>query len=281
MGVQARVVLWSADERDARAAARAAFERLDRLDRALSDWRADGELARLERAGAGRAIVVDDDLFRCLERARLFAAASGGAFDPTIGPVVRLWRSARATGRPPDPAALAAARARVDWSALELDPARRTVRLPLPEMELDLGGIAKGFAADEALATLADRGHLVALVDVGGDLALGAPPPDQPGWRVRVPTDGSVRALAHVGVATSGDAEQFLEVEGQRWSHIADARTGWPLVDSPTVTVIAADATSADALASAISVLGIEEGARWIERFPGAVLVASERTAVP
>jgi len=272
MGVQARIVLWSADATAAQDASLAAFERLDDLDGALSDWRDDGELARLESASFDRPVPVSDDLFRCLELARRFAAASLGAFDPTVGPLVHVWRTARAEGRLPDEAELAAGVERVDWTALELDATNRTVRLARHGMDLDLGAIGKGFAADEALATLVELGHASALVELGGDLALGAPPPSRAGWRIRI--DGrEIRTLARVGVATSGDREQFLEIDGRRLSHVVDPRTGRALEDAPTVTVIAADAASADALASAVSVLGVAAGRELVGRFPGTELI--------
>ena len=275
MGVQARIVLCGADADEAKRAALAVFARWDELDLALSDWRVDGELARLEqRAGSG-AVEVSDDLFRCLELARLFAAASQGAFDPTVAPVVALWRDARARGRLPDETELAQAHELVDWSRLELDVDRRTVRLPVVGMNLDLGGIAKGFATDEALALLAELGFDSALVELGGDLAIGAAPPGEDGWRVRI-DGGDLKTLVRVGVATSGDREQYVEIDGRRYSHVIDARTGQALVDSPNVTVIAADAATADALASAVSVLGVEAGAELVGRFPKAELHAGE-----
>jgi thiamine biosynthesis lipoprotein len=198
---------------------------------------------RLCAVGGG---TVSDDLRDVLRAAVAVSEASDGAFDVTVGPLVALWRAARATGRLPDAAALEAARAKVGWRKLEV----RGNHVELaPGMRLDLGGIGKGYAADAALATLRARGVERALVDIGGDLALGEGP-----WTVRVA--GEPRELERCGVAASGDTERFVEVDGVRYSHLLDPRTGLGLTHGIEVTVIAPTATEADAWASAASVLG-------------------------
>lgn len=258
MGVQARLVLWCSNPQQARQGAAAAFERLARVDAALSDWLVDGELARLEaRAGSG-SVPVSADLFDCLARALEIARATGGAFDPTLGRLTRLWRAARASGVAPTPDALAEARAHVGWRGLELDPDARGVRLPAG-VQLDLGGIGKGYGADRALETLHARGIERALVGMSGDHVAGAPPPGRRGWTLGAEAHPAGRVvLAHAGVATSGDSEQFFELDGVRHSHVLDPRTGQGVVARPWVTVVARDGATADALASALSVLGPE-----------------------
>jgi thiamine biosynthesis lipoprotein len=151
---------------------------------------------------------------------------------------------------------------------LLLDADRRTVWLERAGMALDLGGIAKGFAADAALATLDEHGLSSALVDAGGDLALGAPPPGAEGWKVLVP-GGDVLLLSRSGIATSGDRHRRLEIDGVRYSHVVDARTGLGLVEAPTVVVVALDATTADVLASALSVLEADAGEAFVRSLPG------------
>ncbi len=273
MGVQARIVLWTTGESAARSAASAAFARLAEVDDALSDWRVDGELARLEQHAGGAPVQVSADLYRCLERALEVAHATDGAFDPTLGALTRLWREARATGISPSEHELQAARARTDWRQVELDPRSCSARLACAGMELDLGGIGKGYGADRALETLAVHGVESALVGLAGDHALGAPPPGEPGWRIAVgddPETSNVLVLSRCGVSTSGDSEQFLELDGVRTSHILDPRTGRGVVGRPFSTVVAADAASADALATALSVLGPEAGWGVLAAFPGA-----------
>jgi FAD:protein FMN transferase len=277
MGVPFRLVLYSANESVAVEAARAAFARIKQLNDILSDYDTDSELSRLSQtAGSGRPIHVSDDLWFVLWRSQELARRTDGAFDVTIGPVVSLWRKARREKKLPDPIKLAETRKAAGNEKMRLDPARRTVELLVPYMRLDLGAIAKGYAADEALKVLRTRGVTRALVSGGGDLAVGDPPPGTKGWRIEVaPLDAENAPparyvlLAHAGLATSGDLFQHLEIDGKRYSHIVDPRTGIGLTDHSLVTVIAPDGITADSLATAVSVLGPEKGMRLIEESRG------------
>ncbi|MFG0330184.1 MAG: FAD:protein FMN transferase [Phycisphaerales bacterium] len=278
MGVQASITLYADDEATAKEAAAAAFERLDTLEAVMSDYRPDSELMRLSNAAGDGPVPVSEDLYRALEVARRFAQMSSGAFDPTVGAVSILWREARATETIPDRAAILNALPRVGFFRMRLneDPGRdrRTVELDLPGMRLDLGGIGKGFAADEALEVLRARGVGRALVDLGGDLVAGDPPPGADGWSVTIRThdperDDSTITLTNRAIATSGDLEQFIEHEGVRYSHVIDPRTGYGLTTRVAVTVLAPDGATADALASAISVLGPKDGLALAQRFEG------------
>jgi thiamine biosynthesis lipoprotein len=188
---------------------------------------------------------------------------------------VNLWRNARRKRALPAAEQIAEYRARVGWQKLTLDPMTKRARLAQPEMRLDCGAIAKGYAIDAALQTLRDRGWPHALVAGGGDMAAGEPPPGQAGWKIEVAAldgDGSLREvvlLANRAIATSGDAFQYLEIDGVRYSHIVDPRTGVGLTDHSLVTVLAPDCATADSLATAVSVLGPERGARLLEETPG------------
>ena len=284
MGVEARLVLHAADEPRARDAAAAAIARLNAIDAALSDWRDDSDLSRFEQQAGSGWVPVTGDLLVVLARASELAAATDGAFDPTVGPLVELWREARRTGvQPPEEDRLAAHRL-VGWEGLVVQPDHGRAKLTMAGMQLDLGACAKGWAAEQALEVLADQGCPASLVDLGGDLALGDPPPGEPGWRVAVgcPLPGAdprVLTLASTTVATSGSTEQFLEVDGHRLSHVLDPHSGVPLEDAPCVTVIASEGLVADALASALMVLGEDAGrAVLFEHFPEArVLVDDPR----
>lgn len=273
MGTLFRVTLYANSPAEARSAFDAAFTRARELDAALSDYRDDSELNRLCRAGSG---VVGNDLFTVLARALEIARASGGAFDPTLGPFTRLWRASRKAGRLPSPAELAVARAASGWRKVKLDRRTRTVRLAAPNMQLDLGGIAKGYAADQMLSLLQSRGITSALVAASGDLALGAPPPGRPGWTIALEAAKTNELLANCGVSTSGAAEQFVEMNGVRYSHILDPRTGLGLTGvhgARTVSVIAPDATLADALATMAAVAGPAKAQRLVRRWKGVRLV--------
>lgn len=268
MGVPFRIVLYAADRTSAEAAARAAFARIAALNAVLSDYDSDSELSRLSQtSGTGQMVKLGDDLWTVLARAQDLARCTEGAFDVTVGPCVNLWRKARRDRALPDLARLDRARAATGWQHLELDAKQRTARLRVPGMRLDLGGIAKGYAVDEALKVLAAHGISRALVSGGGDLAASDPPPGKPGWRIEVAAPDAPDApparhvlLRRAGLATSGDLFQHVEIGGVRYSHIVDPRTGLGLTDRSQVTVIARDCMTADSLSTAISVLGPERG---------------------
>ena len=210
-----------------------------------------------------------------LAHAEKVSAQSEGAFDVTVGPVVHLWRRARRRKELPRPEQIAAARSLVGYRLVRLDPARHTVELLKAHMQLDLGGIAKGYAVDEALAVLRKQGITRALVDAGGDLGLGDPPPDRPGWRIGLtPLDGTkpvqYLVLSRVAVSTSGDNVQFVELGGRRYSHVVDPRTGMALTDHCRVTIVMPNGMAADALCKVVAVLGPERGLKLIEATPGA-----------
>ncbi len=281
MGVETRIVLFATDDIAARRAARAAFDRIVGLDAVMSDYRSDSELMRVCASGSTGRRPVSPDLHRVLVRAREIAEATDGAFDVTVGPLVRLWRQARREHRLPDAEAIAWAMDRVGHEYLIVDD-DAAIELTRPGMLLDLGGIGKGFAADEALALLVGAGQTHSLVDVGGDIAFGDPPPGADGWRVALGTGSpSWLSIANRGVATSGDREQFVEIAGTRYSHIVDPGTGLGLTERPTVTVIAQDAATADALASAVSVLGPQRGRALIDRFEDAWVLMNEPHSAP
>ncbi|TVS05997.1 MAG: FAD:protein FMN transferase [Phycisphaerales bacterium] len=272
MAAEASVVLYARDEEAARAHAAAAFDRMNRLDAVMSDYRVDSELMRLAELPHARANEISDELFRVLLASIEIAEASAGAFDPTIGPHTLLWREARRRGEPPADERLNEAAKAVGWGAVRLDARSREVTLAKPGMRLDLGGIGKGFAVDEALAELTARGVERAMVRLGGDIAVGRAPPGRPGWRIALPGDNAEHLdLHHAGVSTSGDAHQHLDAGGKRYSHIIDPETGRGLILSDTVTIVAPNATTADALATAISVILArgKDRADLATRFPG------------
>jgi thiamine biosynthesis lipoprotein len=278
MGVPFRITLYAPDAATAKAAADAAFERVAVLNSILSDYDPDSELSRLSRtSGSGRAVPVSRDLWSVLERAQALAQQTEGAFDVTCGPLVNVWRRARRKQELPSEALIAERRARVGWRKMRLDPAAQTVELLVPEMRLDCGAIAKGYAVDAALAVLRERGITSALVAGSGDMAASAAPPGQAGWKIEVaaldapgaPPPRVVR-LKDSAIATSGDLFQHVEISGTRYSHIVDPRTGLGLTDHSLVSVLAPDCFTADSLATAVSVLGPARGLRLIEETPTA-----------
>jgi len=282
MGVPWRITVHAGSEADGETAIAAGFAEVARLERVLSDYDPDSELSRLSAASpTERPVAVGDDLWRVLERSVAIRDASGGGFDPTVGPLTTLWRQARRSGRLPVAAKLAAARGAVGPDTLQLVPAARAVLLTRPAMRLDLGGIGMGYAIDRALEVLGRHGIASAMIDASGDIAVSAAAPGTDGWRIAVaPLDpgggGGAESsgteplrLCHAAVTTSGDARQGVEIDGRRYSHIVDPRTGLGVVGHAAVTVIARDCTTADALATAASVLGPERSAELIAGEPG------------
>ena len=268
---------YAASEEAAKNACRDAGRRVRALGHALSDYHDASELNRLcDGYVVGEPHPVSADLARVLAKAREVSAASGGAFDVTVGPLVKRWRRVRRTRELPPPAELAALRERVDWRAVRVDEAAGTVTFTKPNVRLDLGGIAKGHVADEAAAVLRGHGITRYLIDAGGDLLAGDPPPGADGWTIGLPDPQDPDAapigflsLANAAVATSGDAYHHTEIAGVRYSHLVDPRTGLGLTDRSTVTVRAETGMTADALASAVSVLGPDAGIALLNRTPG------------
>jgi thiamine biosynthesis lipoprotein len=273
MGTRVRLQLYASSPGQARQGIADAFSRIERLDAVLSDYRETSDLTAF-CAEAGKGLVpVDRDLFRLLSRSREWAERTEGLFDITAAPVVQLWRRARRTQQLPAPDRLAAARALVGFEQLSLDPARGMAGLGQPGMRIDLGGIAKGDAADEALAVLASHGIDRALVAVGGDIVVGGPPPGSNGWEVWLASpEGASRSPAHAlrlreaAVSTSGDLEQSVTIDGRRYSHIVDPRTGLGVTRPGLVTVLARHGQTADVLATTLNLLGPEEGLPLLER---------------
>jgi thiamine biosynthesis lipoprotein len=269
MGGAARITLYAPSEDAALDAARRAFAFLDALEAALSDYRADSELSRINRAAGGAPVVVGEHTMAALAAARELAARTDGLFDPTIGPVVRLWREARRTGVLPAPDARRAAVALVSWRDLELDAEDRSVRLARPGMALDLGGFGKGYAAHETVKLLAGLGLRRVLVGLEGDYAAGDPPPDAEGWRIGLADGGEPLSLRNACVSTSGADARFVEIDGRVYSHVVDPRTGVGVAPGPRVTVVAPDGGTADALSTALSAAGTEAAGAIGARFHG------------
>ena len=263
MGTKFHIVLYAPNAKQADRAAAAAFQRVDTLDDILSDYDPSSELSLLSStAGTEEWVSVGDDLWSVLLQSARLATATDGAFDVTVGPLTRLWRWANRRGVLPDEERIAHARAAVGHWLIQFDRSSQRVRLEVPGMRLDVGAIGKGFAADEALAVLTRLGISRALIDAAGDIVASDSPPDTPGWRVEIPKvdDGTVGSemvwLSDGAIATSGDTYRYVEVDGVRYSHILDPATGLGLTVRRIATVFAPTAVEADALASAVSVLG-------------------------
>jgi len=261
---------------------------MGRVEAVFSRYRRDSVISRLNREAGRRPIKVSGEVFRLLQRCVEFSRLTDGAFDVTVTPLIGLWRNAARRGVAPAPDEVERAKALVGWRLIRFDPAQQTVHFAREGVQLDLGGIAKGYAIDRAIAALQKAGIRRALVNAGGDVyGLGSKPVGR-AWNVgiqdpRRPADTEsliqVIEVMDAGVATSGNYRRFTVIQGRRYSHILDPRTGIPADAVPSVSVLAPDATTADALATGLSVLGVAKGLAVVEKLKNveALLVTVEK----
>ncbi|MDA0835100.1 MAG: FAD:protein FMN transferase [Planctomycetota bacterium] len=286
MGIPFSITLYATDQAAANRAVEQAYKRIRQLDRILSDYDPDSEVNRLCREGVnGNAVFVSPELMYVLKKSLALSRQSEGAFDVSIGPVVSLWRRARRQKQLPNAKELAEARERVGYRFIQIDDAAGTVTLKREGMRLDFGGIAKGYAADEAARILHDAGINRVLIAASGDIVAGDPPPGKSGWRIGIaslvdPEGVPERfvSLCHAAISTSGDTYQFVEIDGVRYSHIVNPHTGIGLTVRRSVTVIASCGTIADSFATVGCILGAEPGIEFMGEFDGVEALFAERT---
>ena len=285
MATGVRVVVYASSQAAATAGIDAAFHRVKELNDILSDYVEESELNRLCRSPSGQPVRLSQELFDVLDRSEFWRRESDGAFDVTAGPIIRLWRQARKTKRLPSPKQIVDAKALLGGDKIALDSKARAAVLPTAGMRIDLGGIAKGYVGDEMLKVLAKHGLNRAMVVLGGDVVLGDPPPNAKGWTVAIAElvkdretfslQRSGLVLANCAASTSGDASQYAVIDGKRYSHIVDPRTGEAQVGRRQTTIVAKTGMDADALATATTVLGPELGAKLADKHQAAALFLS------
>lgn len=272
MGVRARIVVYAPEEKAVKAC-RTAYDRIAVLEEIMSDYRPDSEIMRLCAKAGGPAVSVSKDLLYILSVSQKLSQKSNGAFDVTVGPLVKLWRKARKSGVIPADDEIKAAQSKVGWKKLHIDSKSSKVRLDVSGMQLDLGGIAKGYACDEAMKVLKANGICSALIEMGGDIVVSNSPPGKSGWEIEVANapDPAKRQmiLSNAAVSSSGDTEQYVEINGKRYSHIVDPKTGLGLTERIAVTVVAQNGTTSDGLSTAISVMGEGHSCSWGKFYPG------------
>lgn len=297
MGTSVSLNVWldpGKDPRDAGDAMQAAFAEIARIESIMSEWQPQSELSRWNAAAGKDPIALSPELFEVLKRSREISETTGGAFDVTFYGVGQLWKFDRGA-KPPTAEAIAAKLGLVDWRGIELHPDGRG-RLARAGMKVGLGAIAKGYAVDRASAVLRDRGFANHVVEGGGDTYVSGTKAGKP-WMVgvqnpgaKLPREGGLQPQAKQAVVlgalpssdrsvvTSGDYERFFEYEGRRYAHILDPRTGYPIEESrspQSVTLVAANATDADAYCTAVAVMGPQAGMAFVESHPelGAIII--------
>lgn len=268
MGTLARVVIMTADSAGADPIARRVHAAFARVDSLMSNWTTTSEVARINGTAGAGATPVQPEVAHVIDAALRIGRESDGAFDITVEPLVRLWGFLGGTPHVPDPAAAESIRVRIGPGQVRFDPARRTIAFAHPDVKIDLGGIAKGHAVDEAVVPLRAAGIADALVDVSGNMFALGHPEGAPAWRIgirdprdRMPYFARLR-LSNEAVATSGTYEQFVAADGRTYGHIMDPRRGRPAEGLISVTVVTANAMDADAWGTALFVLGPEAARR-------------------
>lgn len=280
MGTMLHVTVWDEEESEAAVIAQAVRAEVALLDSLLSNYRDDSDVSRVNAAaGSGAWVAVSPMTVEALGAALAFAEATGGAFDPTVGPVVDVWGFYREEGAMPSASAIDSARALTGWQLVEMDRSPPRVRLPRAGMRLDFGAIGKGFAVSRTLEVARDRGAERIMVDVGGNIGVSGSAPGGGDWRLglrhpRLPElPFAIIDVARGALATSGDYERYFEHGGVRYAHIIDPRTGWPVQGVASVSVLAPDGTASDGLSTSLFVLGVERGCAFIEALPGVAAV--------
>ncbi|MHC4171334.1 MAG: FAD:protein FMN transferase [Planctomycetota bacterium] len=315
MGTFARVVAVAKDSGTAKKCIEAALVEIRKVDELMSDYRDDSEISEVNRNAAKRAVQVSESTFQVLQTSLEFSKLTGGAFDITVGPLVDLFHSAEKETIAPNKEQIAQAKSKVGYQKLKLDNQNRTVKFSVDGMRVDLGGIAKGYAIDRAVQIMQTCGATGGMVDIGGDIrCFGKPAKRKEHWLIglqdpNVPLEGPrlagtqssgdivipaqvgistgevllVLKLTNAAVATSGGYRRFALIEGKKYSHIIDTKTGYSSDQLTSVTIISKNATDADALATAVSVMGAEKGLALIEELPQteAILISSQPKPAP
>jgi len=275
MGTFAQVTVVAASEEQAHSFITAAFAEMDKVNRIMNDWDPNSEISQLTQTAYPEPKVVSPELFEVIAASVEYSKLSDGAFDNTVGPETQLWRQMQKTGQRPSPEALTAARAKVGYEKVTLNPAEKTVQFAVAGMKLDVGAIAKGYAVDIAMEAMRTQGAVAGMVDLGGNVRCFGPGPAGGNWYIglRDPrhTEKTLIKLRlnEMAVATSGDYERYAVVDGQPQSHILNPKTSESVKELASVTIIAPTAMQADALSTAVSVLGKEKGLALIEKIPG------------
>lgn len=262
MGTMFNIVLYDNNPEHAEKAVTAAFAKIDSLNMILSDYVPESELNRLScLSGSDEFVKTSSDLFYVLIKSKDLSEKTEGAFDVTIGPLIRLWRRAIRQQEFPEEVKIQEALSRVGSEHMILNADKSTVKLMVKGMQLDVGAIGKGYALDEAMKVLKQYGIKSALVDGGGDVLVSDPPPGEKGWKIEINRGNADTAQKYIllknkAIATSGDTYKYIVNKDKKYSHIINPVDGMGMTNRYLVSVLADDGILADGLASALVVLG-------------------------
>jgi thiamine biosynthesis lipoprotein len=273
MWTKFEIVAYGADRARLSEAAEAAFEEIDRLDRQMSNYAEASELSYVNRNAGRGEVIVEKELFDFLKLSLEYSRATGGAFDITVGPLMKAWGFFGGQGRVPEPGELTAVMAKVGYQHVKLNEAKHAIRFDREGVELDLGGIAKGYAVDKAAEILRQSGVTSALITSGGSsiCAIGAPP-DKAAWSVEV-SDPMNRArhvtsleLKDRSISTSGCHEKTFTAGGKTYCHIMNPRTGYPIEEVVSATIVTPSGVEAEVFSKAVMVMGVEKTKEFLKQ---------------
>ncbi len=281
MGTRASVTIYGMREAEAERAATKALHELHRIESVMSNWKKNSEISRLNRGSRGQPFQVTVELLALVDSSLLYSKATSGAFDITARPLVQLWGFQGGAAIPPTEEQVDKTKNAVGYDKIAVDRSSSTITLP-PGMSLDLAGVAKGHGVDRCVLILKENGAKTALVNLGGNIyALGSPP-GKDGWSIGIrdplgsgETIGSI-LIKDEAVATSGNYENFVEIDGKRYGHIIDPRSGRPVEDILSVTIIAPTALASDALSTGLFILGSEHSAKILKGLPRVKAIFAE-----
>lgn len=278
MGTTYTVVAYGRDQTLLSEVVREVFEEIDQLDEQMSNYQPQSELSAINRNAAQHEVTVSPQLFGLIQYSLRASQESGGDFDITVGPLMKLWGFFRGQGRLPSSREISQVQKRIGYQHVHLDPARRTIRFDVSGMEFDLGGIAKGYAVDQAAEILRSNGITAALVSSGNSsiYALGSPPGER-GWKITVrdpfhadkPAD--VLRLQNFALSTSGNYEKFFKINGKIYCHIMDPHTGWPVENMLSTVGAAPTGVETETLTKIFFVGGVEKSRQYLATHPNAI----------
>ncbi|QQS47073.1 MAG: FAD:protein FMN transferase [Acidobacteriota bacterium] len=286
MGCVWSIVIDGRQDKPRRLIVDEAFNEIDRIDRLMSNYKPSSELSRINREAGHGPVAIDPELFDFIELCLSYSERSEGAFDITVGALMKTWGFFRAEGRLPSDAEIEAARKKTGYRHVILNQNGKTIRFDVQGLELDLGGIGKGYAVDRAVEVLRRHGITRALVNGCGSTIYGlGAPEDAQGWEIEIedPLDHRKTArkirLQNQALSVSGGYGKYFEVNGVRYSHILDPRNGRPARGVSSVAVITATGVDGDALDNVFYVLGPRRSRELAARFPPAGTIYFGRTS--
>jgi len=281
MGSHIDFVVFAPSELQAKMAIDAGLTEIERLSNVLSNYDANSEISKLCSEPTGQWTPLSPDLAAVLDHSRRWHKLSDGKFDITVGPLTQLWRTSRKQKKLPAPSEIAEAKSRCGWNAVNLKFAANeqglsftNASLSKSNMILDLSGLAVGYIVDAAFDKMAATGVRSILINAGGDIRVGDAPPGSDGWRIMIAGLGkqspplSMMRVSNCAVTTSGDLNQYIEVEGRRYSHFIEPQSGEPIERLQSVTALAATTVDADAGATALAILGSQRAWELFQQMP-------------